>query len=218
MAQVLRAAQSGALIVGSPGQALTCVGNGAGGDGALWEPGLGGALAKVGWDQPDEALTVLQALSLAQFRKSSAPTFLQVALGAVTSGQILEVDFRGTFGFSALPPADANLLLHVVVSFTASPTFPDDFFLVVDATTAVSQLENLPTTDERSCSARAAVSIPADAAQCFVQVGFTSSIQYFTYGGADGKNPNQSVLLKAALWNAAAVAQAGPGNLVSLAP
>lgn len=218
----LRAAPSGQSFNGTSGQILICQGDGGGNPGNIWEPGdptSVGAIVGVGWDQPIEAVNVPVSVPLIELDRDSGGNPLQVNMGAVEAGQILEVEFGATFDQGTNPSPDAEFLLLVAVSFLAVPTFPDDFFFVADASTAVISLEGAQLTQARACLARAAATIPADAAQCLIRVGFTNTEgSFWSYGGTDGKNQNESVSLKGTLWRAGAVRQLGPGNLISLAP
>ena len=181
-----------------------------------------GTVRQLGFDQVEEGYTFIDSVMRLQVpRENSLSDPLQVVLGPVLAGSLIEIDWRATLQATSSDAEDSTFDALPLISFLPAPTFPADFQVLNNGfSAALSPLDGVGGVDHiYSFTGLAAFVVPADAAQCVIQLGYTATELVvgsadWSVGGIDGKNFPLAMTLKATEYAAGRVAQAGPGVLV----
>lgn len=182
-------------------------------------------VVQIGWDQPPVSGTVAaNPGGGAPFPRDTIPNPLQVFFPSVKRGNQIEIFWSATLGNAVPNATNAEFSALPAVAFKATPTFPDDFFVVGNGQAGtrlgapVGPLQS--DVQYNSMTGSASFTVPAgtgDTVPLTVWLLYDSSLDLL-YGGVNlgGFVPGAAVLLKATEYNAACATQPGPGALFPL--
>lgn len=175
-----------------------------------------GGIVQVGYDQAEKSQSLTDSSSYAEVIPRDASDPLQVELPEVQAGNYIEVDF--SLHVANNTGGNGTITAAPVVSFVASPTYPDDFFLVNNAVAENSGPSN-PDTAIVGVRGLACFAVPDsvfDTATVTVRLAYNVNGPGFSLFGTDSAATDPCTTLKVTEISGDVVTQPGPTTLVPI--